>query len=256
MAGPAAEAVLAALPREPPVERLAAACGETECHLVGGVLRDRVLGLPTQDYDAVVAGRGRQIAERLAVALPGRLVQLGPGGQDFAAFRLLVGGAGEPIVDLWDRSPASLHEDLARRDFTVNSIALPVRGGALVDPCGGLADLAARLLRATTDAAFACDVRRVLRLARLIAQLPGFTAEPGTVALARQAVPDLLALARRAAATPGLREVAADRVRVELELLFRGRQADRGVALLAEVGLDPALWTDPPALALARLALL
>lgn len=241
------------LRRHPAVRALLAACGEAECHLVGGALRDHALGLggarsgqarresidtrrvPARrgaqrgsrrgwDLDAVVAGHGREIAERLAAALPARLVPLG--GKLFAAFRLV--GA-EVTVDLWDREGAPLASDLARRDLTVNSFALEPRGGALIDPFGGVADLARRVLRATTPASFAGDPLRVLRLARLLAALPGFTAEPATLELARQAA-------------PRLSEVASERVREELWLLFDHPRAHLGLRALAALGLYPGLW--------------
>jgi poly(A) polymerase len=231
------------LRRHPAVRALLAACGEADCHLVGGALRDHALGLgggpgeresigthqvPSRrrawDLDAVVAGHGREIAERLAAALPARLVPLG--GKEFAAYRLV--GA-EVTVDLWDREGAPLASDLARRDFTVNSFALEPRGGALIDPFGGIADLARRVLRATTPASFASDPLRVLRLARLLATLPGFTAEPATLELARQAA-------------PRLSEVASERVREELWLLFDHPRAHLGLRALAALGLYPRLW--------------
>ncbi|HVT17390.1 MAG TPA: hypothetical protein VHQ90_14570 [Thermoanaerobaculia bacterium] len=240
------------LRRHPAVRALLAACGEAECHLVGGALRDHALGLggarsgqtrresidtrrvPVRrgarrgwDLDAVVAGHGREIAERLAAALPARLVPLG--GKEFAAYRLV--GA-EVTVDLWDREGAPLASDLARRDFTVNSFALELRGGGLIDPFGGIADLARRVLRATTPASFAGDPLRVLRLARLLVTLPGFTAEPATLELARQAA-------------PRLSEVASERVREELWLLFDHPRAHLGLRALAALGIYPRLWLLP-----------
>jgi poly(A) polymerase len=221
-------AALRDLLREPVVRRLAAVCGETEVHLVGGVLRDRLLGLASPDLDAVVAGRGEEIARRLAADLPARLVPLG--GKDFAAYRLV---AGELTLDLWDRGETSLRQDLERRDLTINAMALAARGGELCDPLGGRADLAARRLRATTAGSFTADALRVLRLARLLVQLPGFTAEAATVKLAREAAP-LLPL------------VAAERTRIELGLLFAHPEASRGLALLAAIRLYPGLWLGSP----------
>lgn len=210
---------------------LAAASGGTESHLVGGVLRDHVLGLPVHDVDAVVAERGLEIAEALAVELPARLVLLG--GKDFAAYRLV----GEDVtVDLWDRAGTSLHEDLARRDFTVNSIALDVstaRTGEVTDPFGGLEDLERRVLRATTSESFSGDPLRVLRLPRLMQRLPGFTADPETVALARLS-------------SPQLNDVAAERVRDELNFLFDHPEAHRGFALLVDLKVYPGLWIGHP----------
>ena len=214
----------------PAVRALVAACDAegVECHLVGGVLRDRALGLPVHDVDAVVPARGREVAERLAASLPARLVALG--GKDFAAFRLV---AADVEVDLWDRAGMSFDDDLARRDFTVNSFAVDARTGAVTDPFGGLDDLRRRLLRATTPASFTGDPLRVLRLPRLLLRLPGFAADPATVVLARQA-------------SPLLPEVAAERVRDELTHLFADPEAHRGLALLIALDLYPGLWLGRP----------
>jgi tRNA nucleotidyltransferase/poly(A) polymerase len=212
----------------PAVRALLEACGPAECHLVGGVLRDRALGLTSHDVDAVVAEGGRGIAERLAAALPARLVLLG--GKEFAAYRLV----GEEVtVDLWDREGTPLHQDLARRDFTVNAFALDVRSGELSDPFGGVADLERRLLRATTPESFTGDPLRVLRLPRLLLRLPGFAADPQTLTLAR-------------ASTPGLDRVAAERVRDELAMLFAHPEAHRGLAILVALDVYPGLWLGRP----------
>jgi tRNA nucleotidyltransferase/poly(A) polymerase len=219
------------LAHHPAVRALLAAvemAGSVPCHLVGGALRDRLLGLPSHDLDAVVAGRGREIAEAVAAALPARFVPLG--GKEFAAYRLVGEGC---VLDLWDRAGMSLEEDLARRDFTVNSFAYAPRGGVIADPWGGLPDLERRVLRATTRESFTGDPLRVLRLPRLTLQLPGFAAGPATLALAR-------------ASAPGVGLVAAERVRDELEKIFGDPDAHRGLALLAALDLYPGLWLGQP----------
>ncbi|MEA2694834.1 MAG: poly(A) polymerase [Acidobacteriota bacterium] len=219
------------LAHHPAVRALLAAveaAGGVPCHLVGGALRDRLLGLSSHDLDAVVSGRGREIAEALAAALPARFIPLG--GKEFAAYRLV----GEDcVLDLWDRAEMSLEEDLARRDFTVNAFAYAPREGTIADPWGGLPDLGRRVLRATTRESFTGDPLRVLRLPRLTLQLPGFAAGPAT-----------LALARASAAGVGL--VAAERVRDELEKIFAHPEAHRGLALLAALDLYPGLWLGRP----------
>lgn len=213
---------------QPAVKALIAAAEGVELHLVGGVLRDRALGLPVHDFDAVVSARGREISEELAQTLPARLVLLG--GKEFAAYRL-VGEA--DIVDIWDRAGTSLDQDLARRDFTVNSFAFDLRSQQVTDPFNGIGDLARRVLRATTQESFTGDPLRVLRLPRLLLRLPSFTAEPDTIGLAK-----------RSAA--GLSEVASERVRDELLLLLADPNAARGLALLMELDLYPGLFLSRP----------
>jgi tRNA nucleotidyltransferase/poly(A) polymerase len=212
----------------PVIEPLLAACGETECHLVGGALRDRALGLPIKDIDVVVAGRGREIAQAVAAALPGFFVALG--GKEFAAFRVVAEGF---ELDLWDRAGTTLYQDLERRDFTVNSIAVDARTGEITDPFGGLGDLVHRIVRATTPASFTGDPLRVLRLPRMLLRLPGFAAEPETVRLARECSSRLV-------------EVAAERVREELAAVFSHAEAHRGLALLIALDLYPGLWLGAP----------
>ncbi|HEX4499152.1 MAG TPA: hypothetical protein VIE43_25975 [Thermoanaerobaculia bacterium] len=219
----------------PAVRALLAACDGLECHLVGGVLRDRALGLSSHDIDAVLAGRGAlnglQVAERLAAALPARLVLLG--GKEFAAYRLVVLAADDLTVDLWDRQGMSLHDDLARRDFTINAFALDLADGKVIDPFGGLADLEGRRLRATTGESFTGDPLRVLRLPRLLLRLPGFAADAGTLRLARLA-------------SPRLPEVAVERVRDELAILFAHPEAHRGLGILVALDVYPGLWLGKP----------
>lgn len=219
---------LGALLASPAVRALAAAAEGVETHLVGGVLRDRALGLPCHDYDAVVASDGLAIARRLAETLPARLVLLG--GKEFAAYRLV--GA-EDSIDLWDREGTALADDLERRDFTVNAFALDVATGAFHDPFGGLGDLERRTLRAVTRNSFSGDPLRVLRLPRLALKLPGFSAEPETLELARRS-------------SGALAEVAAERVRDELALILAHDEAARGLVILHTLDLYPGLWLEAP----------
>lgn len=223
-----ADSRLAALLEQPVARALREAAGVTLCHLVGGVLRDRLLGIRSGDYDAVVGARGAEIAERLADRLPARLVPLG--GKAFAAYRLVGDGF---TLDLWDRSGQSLESDLARRDFTVNAFALDLVSGTVSDPFGGRADLERRLLRATTDEVFGDDPLRVLRLVRLALQLRGFAPLPATLELAR-------------AASPALAGVAAERVREEIGRILAADDFLPGFTRLAALDLYPGLLRGQP----------
>ncbi|HEV7668258.1 MAG TPA: hypothetical protein VGS22_07020 [Thermoanaerobaculia bacterium] len=209
----------------PAVSQLAEIAGATPCHLVGGAIRDAALGREVHDLDAVVDGHGEEIARGLAARLPARFVPLG--GKEFPAFRLV---AADLELDLWDRSGTSLKEDLARRDLTINAIAFDLRTQETVDPFGGLADLERRLLRAVTSKSFAGDPLRLLRLARLAVQLPGFVPVPETLVLAR-------------ASASALPTVAGERIRDELGRIVGSSRAAVGVKILAEVGIYPGLWT-------------
>lgn len=230
------------LRHRPVVATLVHACrqaGGVPVHLVGGLLRDRLLGLPSRDYDAVVAGRGREVAAAVAERLGAHLVHLG--GKDFAAYRVVGSGGDDWVLDVWDREDQPLRQDLARRDLTVNSFALdladePGEAGRFVDPFGGVADLERRVLRATTETSFTGDPLRVLRVPRLLIQLPGFTADPATLRLARSAA-------------AGLASVAAERVREELVLIFQRPAAHRAFGLLVALDLYPGLWRGDPGVA-------
>jgi tRNA nucleotidyltransferase (CCA-adding enzyme) len=170
--------------------------------MVGGAVRDALLGLPVQDHDWVVVG-----------ATPDELTALGylPVGKDFPVF-LHPQTREEYALARTERNTArgyrgfaihaapdvTLEEDLARRDLTINSIAAPVlpqRAGAgfeadfdaLIDPYGGQRDIRDKVLRHVTDA-FREDPVRILRLARFAARFADFTVAPETMALMREMV--------------------------------------------------------------------
>lgn len=207
-----------------PLKLTAAAAGTTPCHLVGGALRDTVLGLEYRDLDLVVESNGLSIAQRLASSLPARLVELG--GDRFAAYRLV---AHDLTLDIWDRQGDPLAVDLARRDLTIHSFAVEISSGIVVDPFLGLADLGDRLLRATSETSFSSDPLRVLRLARFAGQLPGFKTLEPTLRLASDSAADLV-------------KVAGERIRVELETLLELPDFLTSAELLVRLALYPGLW--------------
>ncbi|NUZ06464.1 multifunctional CCA addition/repair protein [Piscinibacter koreensis] len=161
-----------------------------ETYIVGGAVRDRLLGLPVNDRDWVVVGSSPDEMRRLGFV---------PVGADFPVFlhpetkeeyalarterKTAAGYHGFQT----DASPAvTLEEDLQRRDLTVNAMA-ETPDGQLVDPWGGAADLAARVFRHVSPA-FAEDPVRILRLARLAARFTDFAVAPETTELMRQMV--------------------------------------------------------------------
>ena len=161
-----------------------------QAYIVGGAVRDGLLGLPVQDRDWVVVG-----------ATPDDMLAQGyrPVGKDFPVFlhpetheeyalartERKTGPGYRGFV--FHTSPdVTLEDDLVRRDLTINAIAR-AEDGSLVDPCGGQRDLQAKVFRHVSGA-FAEDPVRILRVARFAARFPGFSVAPDTNALMRRMV--------------------------------------------------------------------
>jgi len=162
--------------------------------IVGGGLRDALLGRPVADVDVVVSGDPAAEAARLARAHRAGRFRL---SRDFGAWRVQ-GGALEVQVDVMPLLGGSLVADLARRDFTINALALAVAGDDhIIDMHGGIADLQARRMVLAAPSALDDDPVRVLRLARLSSSL-GFSVDPSAREASRRA-------AARMADAPGER---------------------------------------------------
>jgi Poly A polymerase head domain len=149
-----------------------------EAWVVGGAVRNELLGRPAYDLD--VSCREPERAARALRASAGKAVF--PLNERFGAWRVVL----DPLTTV-DFSPLrgdSIEADLAERDFTVNAVALPVAGGDYVDPFGGLADIERRLLRLVSDRAFDDDPLRLLRGVRLEEEL-GFRLDPAAEELTR-----------------------------------------------------------------------
>jgi tRNA nucleotidyltransferase (CCA-adding enzyme) len=159
-------------------------------YIVGGAVRDRLLGLPVVDRDYVVVG-----------ATPAQMLAQGfqPVGKDFPVFlhpqthaeyalarTERKSGHGYKGFKVYAAPEVTLEEDLQRRDLTINAIA-ESETGELVDPYGGQRDLDARIFRHVSDA-FAEDPVRILRVARFAARFTDFSIAPETLALMRQMV--------------------------------------------------------------------
>lgn len=247
-------------------ERLRALCGMDRimpplagappCFLVGGAVRDLLLDREPVDVDIAVEGDAEAVAELLAAALGGAVT----GHERFGTATVTAGGIDAVNLARTRREtypspgalpevePAGLDEDLVRRDFTVNAIALALNGnraGELSDPHGGLKDLRDGLIRILHPASFSDDPTRLLRAARYAARL-GFELEANTERSARTA-----------ALADALRTVSGPRIRDELIDLLAEGEAPRAVEMLRDLGLDralhPDLRADPELVASAKL---
>ncbi|NTV95274.1 MAG: multifunctional CCA addition/repair protein [Thiobacillus sp.] len=159
-------------------------------YVVGGAVRDGLLGLPVQDRDYVVVGASPEDMTRLGFQPVGKdfPVFLHPRThEEYALARTERKTArGYKGFQVYSTPEVTLEEDLVRRDLTINAMALAA-DGSLIDPHGGRADLAAKVLRHVSPA-FAEDPVRILRLARFAARFADFTVAPETVELMRTMV--------------------------------------------------------------------
>ncbi|HEY8582200.1 MAG TPA: hypothetical protein VIL49_04610, partial [Capillimicrobium sp.] len=215
-----------------PRELVRAALGAERAWVVGGAVRDALLGRPVDDVDVALEGEARSAAAAVARAA-------GPGAARFElsdAFGTwrVVGPGHAWQVDLTPVRGGSIDADLALRDLTINAMAEPAGGGALVDPAGGEADLAARRARAVSDRAFADDPLRCLRVARFACELD-LDVEPRTAQLARDHAPQLAG-------------VAGERVFAELKRILAAPRIRDGLALMAQLRVTEQVLPELTAL--------
>lgn len=205
--------------------------GDARAWVVGGAVRDRLMHRSVDDVDIVLDGDVRAAARHLAVGVGGPAFPL---SDAFGGWRVIAPGRGWH-VDLLPLRGGSIEADLALRDFTVNAIAEPLRGGPLVDPHDGAGDLAVGRLRMVAPRAFADDPLRVLRLARFACELK-LEPDPETVAAAR-------------VEAMGVAGVAQERVFAELKRIVAAPTVLDGFELMQRLGLYEAVL---PELAAAR----
>jgi len=239
---------LGALAESRIVAKLARAFADAghELAIVGGPVRDALLGHATHDLDFATDARADDI---LRIVRPISTAQWDI-GREFGTIGARIAGEQVEITtyraDSYDgvtRKPTvefgdTLEGDLARRDFTVNAMALRVPGRTLIDPSGGVEDLVVRRLRTPADprVSFGDDPLRMLRAARFSAQL-GFDVDPATVE-AMTALRETLSI------------VSPERIQGELVRLLQTDDPVRGIRLLVDTGLMDQFLPEIPALRL------
>ena len=194
--------------------------------IVGGAVRDAALGRMATDLDLAVAGDPGGAAKAIAREAGVHAFEL---SAEFGTWRVVAADHSWQ-VDVTGLRGATIEDDLAARDFTVGAVAVPLAGGEPLDPYGGLADLEHGFLRAVGARSFADDPLRLLRAARLAAELD-LAVDPGTLTLAR-------AEAGSAAEPAGERQLA------ELRQLIGGPDPLRGLELLDELGLTAVVLPE------------
>ena len=198
--------------------------GDRPAWVVGGTVRDELLGRPLRDIDLAVVGDPEPAARAIAAAVGGPVFRL---SEAFGAWRVVDGAR---VYDVSPLQGHTIEEDLGRRDFTVNAMARPLAGDELIDPHGGRADLEAGTLRVLGAGAYRDDPLRPFRLARLTAEL-GFRPDPETEGLTREAAP------RVAEASP-------ERQFAELRRLVLAEGVLDGIELADRLGVLAAVLSE------------
>ncbi len=219
-----------------------------QLHLVGGSVRDALLGRAQDDLDFTTEAHPDRIVEIVRPVAQGLWttgIEFGTVGIQLDGQRCEITTFRADRYDRVSRNPEvafgqTLADDLARRDFTMNAMALSVTGDrTFTDPFGGLADLARGVLRTpgAPEESFADDPLRMLRAARFVAQLQ--------VQVGDEVAATMTAMAAE------LARITAERVQAELTKLLLGAAPRRGLELLVSTGLAAVVLPELPALAMA-----
>jgi hypothetical protein len=187
-------------------------------YVVGGAIRDLLLGREPADADVACN-------DPLAAAktISPRVISLGT-HEHLRAYRVVLP---EHVYDFAELLDHDIDRDLARRDFTVNAMAVDLDTGALLDPHGGQRDVAERIVRMVDASNFDDDPLRMLKAVRMAVRYD-FEVDPDTLRAIRDRAPRIL-------------ESARERITYELSVIFTANRFRRAVALLHETGLDKPL---------------
>lgn len=206
----------------PLLDKVRTALPDVELYLVGGAVRDAMLGRLSLDLDLVAPADGIRLARRVADALEADVFPLDDARDTGRVIVTLADGTREKL-DFATYRGASLDDDLHNRDFTVNAMAVDLRTMSLLDPLGGAADLRTKKLRACKETSMSDDPIRVLRGIRQAAAF-GFQIEPET-------------RKKMKSAAPLLGQVSSERVRDELFRILEGTQPAASVRALEMLGV-------------------
>ncbi len=210
-------------------------------YLVGGAVRDLLMGEPVADLDITVERDASTIAHELASRLSGRVVSR----SQFGTFKVDMAGVSVDVVtsrrETYRRpgalptvSPSSIDEDLQRRDFTINAMALRLAPEPVVilDPCKGQNDIRSRTIRVLHDGSFRDDATRMLRAVRYEQRL--------SFILSHETEASLMSSASY------LDTISSDRLRREMSFIFKEEKAPAILLRAAHLGLFAALYQHLP----------
>ena len=194
-------------------------------YIVGGSVRDRLLGRNPLDFDIAVFGDAKRFAKRLATETNGHWVEMGKQGH--GVYRVVVD---KTIVDVTPVNGANIDEDLKRRDFTINAMAYDIASKTLIDCVGGMQDLENQQIRMVSRSVFERDPVRLIRAYRMGAAFE-FIIEPRTVSAIKTDAGLIL-------------NSAAERVRTELFNILETSNSHGYILQMADSGLMFAILPE------------
>ena len=193
-------------------------------YLVGGFLRDAILSRDNVDLDFIVNGEPDKISKKVAERLRAKLIIMDK--QDIINYRIVKRGMS---VDFAEVFQADIHKDLARRDFTINSIAYSLSEKKLYDDFDGIGDLEKRIIKMVYDGTFDDDPLRMLRAVRYFTILEGFYIEKRTLSFIASKK-DLISRA------------SPERIKEEMDKIILSGNPVRGMVLLIEIKILETLF--------------
>lgn len=197
--------------------------------IVGGTVRDAILGLSPKDYDIATFDPPEAVAGEIARTAGGRPVCIGKPGKQI--YRIVTR---KHTFDISAARGNSIEDDLIKRDFTINAIAFDVTAEKIIDPWNGRLDLDAGIIRTVSEDAFADDPLRLLRAFRIAAGL-GFSIAPATLAAIGKAA-------------PSISNVAGERIREEWLKLLNAPGCFPYMRQMSDSGLLSAIFPEMAAL--------
>ncbi len=203
-----------------------------EVYLVGGVVRDMLLSRPPRDIDLMTRD-AESFAKKLAATRDAVVVPFEKKA-DEPCYRVIVRQHRESFIDIVSMRGDTVSDDLERRDFTVNAIAVRIESGGasgkIIDPLNGRGDLAQRIIRAAGAYAFVSDPLRILRALRFAAEL-GFTIEDSTLAMMKSHA-ELL------------KHTASERIFAELLKIFAAENTGGFVRMMDRLGILSLIFPE------------
>jgi len=215
----------ASFPLPPLIDRVKSILpGDQQIYLVGGAVRDILLGRLSPDLDFALPSNGISLARKVANALDADFMSLDE-ERDTGRVILSESDGSRLYLDFAAFRGANLEEDLRARDFTINALAYDLQTDSIIDPLDGAQDLRAKIIRACSPASFSDDPIRILRAVRQAAAF-GFRIDRGTRELMKQA-------------NDQLGRVSPERLRDELFKMLDGPKPDASLRALEMLGVLP-----------------